>query len=410
MNANENLVKKHKVEDSDYEEIEEIEEDNEEEKKSKSGGSHQDSAKKKMIKMMGFIIVGAILFIFILFILSLFTKKNYEYEDIEEVLVNAAEGYFKDYPDSLPKEDGSVVEIDSSNLTAAGKMKDLSEYLKEGDSCSATVQVEKSGSDYLYTPFLNCGDSYSTVELYNKIVKDEDIVTAGDGLYSRGSSYYYRGEYVNNYVKLDKSLWRIVKVTGDNNIVLINDEGLEFTQPWDNRYNESRLYESGINTYSVSRMREYLDRIYTDPVEDDGEVILSKKDKAKLVSYNICTGKRSSNSETKDNSEECKEVVKNQKLGLLTLSDYLYASLDPNCKSANTRSCMNYNYLSIDDEWWLVTANSDDSSTAFKVDRDGVVKADITATYSRVRPVIYLNSKVLLKKGKGTKKDPYILK
>ena len=97
-------------------------------------------------------------------------------------------------------------------------------------------------------------------------------------------------------------------------------------------------------------------------------------------------------------------------MGLLTLSDYLYASLDPNCKSANTRSCMNYNYLSIDDEWWLVTANSDDSSTAFKVDRDGVVKADITATYSKIRPVIYLNSKVLLKKGKGTLKDPYVLK
>ena len=66
MNANENLVKKQKVEDSDYEEIEEIEEDEEKEKKSKSSDSYQDSAKKKMIKMMGFIIGGAIIFIFIL--------------------------------------------------------------------------------------------------------------------------------------------------------------------------------------------------------------------------------------------------------------------------------------------------------------------------------------------------------
>ena len=410
MNGNDNLVKKQKKDEEEFEEeIEEIEDDFEE-KPSKTKNSYQDSAKKKMIMVMGFIVGGAIILILILFILSLFTKKNYEYEDIEEILVNAAEGYFKDYPDSLPKEDGSIVEIDSSNLTAAGKMKDLSEYLQEGVACTGTVQVEKSGSEYLYTPFLNCGDNYSTVELYKKIVNDEDIVTAGDGLYSKGSSYYYRGEHVNNYVKMDKSLWRIVKVTGDDNIVLINETGLEYTQPWDNRYNESRLYESGINSYSISRMREYLERIYKEPVEDDGELILSKKDKAKLVSYNVCTGKRAPTSETKDNTEECKEVVRDQKLGLLTLSDYLYASLDPNCKSANTRSCMNYNYLSIDDEWWLVTANSTDTSTAFKVDRDGVVKADITATYSKVRPVIYLNSKVLLKKGSGTEKDPYVLK
>ena len=286
MNVNENLVKKQKKDDDDFvEEVEDMEV--EEEESSKSHKSGDDSAKKRLMKMMAFIIAGAILLIFILFILSLFTKKNYEYEDIEEVLTTAAEAYFKDYPDSLPANDGDIVEIDSSNLVAAGKMKDLSEYLQEGVTCSGTVQVEKSGSEYLYTPFLNCGDNYSTVELSKKIVNDDDIVTAGDGLYSRGGSYYFRGEYVNNYVKMDNSLWRIVKVTSDDNIVLIHADGLEYSQPWDNRYNESRLYESGINKYSISRVREYLDRIYKDPVADDGEDILSKKDKAKLVSYNI---------------------------------------------------------------------------------------------------------------------------
>lgn len=410
MNVNENLVKKQKSEEEEeFEEVEDIEFE-EEEKRSSSHGSKDDSAKKKLMKMMAFIIAGAVILIFILFILSLFTKKKYEYEDIEEVLTTAAEAYFKDYPESLPADDGDIVEVDSSNLVAAGKMKDLSEYLQEGVTCSGTVQVEKSGSEYLYTPFLNCGENYTTVELYKKIVNDDAIVSSGDGLYSRGGSYYFRGEYVNNYVKMDNSLWRIVKVTSDDNIVLIHADGLEYSQPWDNRYNETRLYESGINKYSISRVREYLDRIYNDPVADDGEDILSKKDKAKLVNYNVCTGKRDANSEAKDNTLECKEVLREQKLGLLTLSDYLYASLDPSCKNANTRSCMNYNYLAMEDEWWLVTANSADSSTAFKVDRDGIVKSDITATYSKIRPVVYLNSKVLLKSGKGTEKNPYVLK
>ena len=133
MNVNENLVKKQKNEEEEFEEVEDIEiEEEEKEKQSSSHGSSDDSAKKKLMKMMAFIVAGAVILIFILFILSLFTKKKYEYEDIEEVLATAAESYFKDYPDSLPGEDGDIVEIDSSNLVAAGKMKDLSEYLPEG--------------------------------------------------------------------------------------------------------------------------------------------------------------------------------------------------------------------------------------------------------------------------------------
>ena len=408
MNVNENLVKKADKEEEVFEEEEEIELEDDSNNSKKD--SYKDSAKKRMIKTMGFILAGTVLLLIIMFIVSLFTSRKYDYEDIEKVLVNAAESYFKDYPESLPQEDGSVVEIDSSNLVAAEKMKDLSEYAPKDVACTGSVQVEKSGSEYLYTPYLNCGDNYTTVELYKKITDEDNIVTAGDGLYSRNGSFYYRGENVNNYVKLDKDLWRIVKVTSDDNVVLIHANGLEYSQPWDDRYNESRLYESGINSYGISRAREYLERIYSKPVEDDGELILSKNDKAKLVNYNLCTAKRDPNSTQNDNSLECQEALKEQKIGLLTLSDYMYASLDPNCKNASTKSCMNYNYLAIDDEWWLVTANSADSSTAYKVDRDGIIKVDTTATYSKMRPVIYLNSKVLIKSGKGTTEKPYKLK
>ena len=146
------------------------------------------------------------------------------------------------------------------------------------------------------------------------------------------------------------------------------------------------------------------------PSEDNGEVIFSDKDKARIVSYTLCVGNRSADSETKNNSEECRQKVQQQKLGLLTLSDYLYASLDTTCKSANTKSCMNYNYLSMDDEWWLITPNAENTSTVFKVDRTGVVKADIASTYSKVRPVVYLNNHIMYAGGKGTAEDPYTVK
>ncbi len=398
MNTNFNLVKKPKKDD-DFEDDDDLEESN--------SSSIDFEAKMKMFKFMGIIVAVMVVILLILYCVSLLSGNHYTYPEIENILKEAAVSYFKDHPETLPANEGSVVEIDSSNLVVAEKMKDLSEYTEEGVVCSGTVQVEKAGTDYLYTPYLNCGDAYTTVELYKKIVSESEIVTSGYGLYSFNGNYVYRGESVNNYVKLGKSLWRIVKVTSNNNIVLISVDGATYTQPWDNRYNEERLYEAGINQYSASRVKEFLEKIYSNPSEKDGEVLLTKADKAKMVSYSVCTGKKSPTSELKDNSEECVEVLQNQKLGLLTLSDYLYASVDPNCKSASTKSCMNYNYLAITQDWWLATANKDDTSTVFSVDRNGVVKTETAGNYAIVRPVITLNSKVLYKSGKGTLEKPF---
>lgn len=397
-----NLVKKpKKEEDNIVDEEEDIELDEDK-------SSPNQDAKKKMIKFMLIIICGLVFLLIILYVASLLSPKSYTYEEVETILKNAAQSYFADYPESLPKVEGTIIEIDSSNLVEAGKMNNISDYM-DGAICTGTVQVELSGTEYLYTPYLNCGEIYSTVELANKVL-NESTVNSGYGLYSTNTGYAFRGEDVNNYVQLDKSLWRIVKVTSNNNLVLISAEGVPYTQYWDNRYNEERLYEAGINQYDASRIKDYLNKIYTKPSEEDGEVLLSNSDKAKMISFNVCTGKRSINSETKNNTEECTKYIQNQKMGLLTLSDYLYASIDPNCKSASTKSCKNYNYLTLKEDWWLVTANKDDTSTVFSVSRSGNVTAENASNYAIVRPVIYLNSRVLYKDGNGSKDKPYTVR
>ena len=422
MNVNENLVKKNKTE-IDYDEVED--DDNEtynDDNNSSSSNNNGDDAKKRLIKIMMFIVIGTVCFIFILFVLSLFTKKSYKYNEVEEILSNAAKEYFNDHPESLPKEDGSVVEIDSSNLVVEVKMKDLSEYLKDGKSCTGSVQVEKIGADYVYSPYLNCGTDYITIELYKKIVNDNNIVTSGNGLYSRGGAYHYRGEKLNNYVRLDHSLWRVVKVTSDNNIALISDSSVGIATPWDDRYNEATGLENGKNIYKLSRIKDYFEDVYKkvydedSNIDDDGYVlsgdsIFTNKDKSKLDSYNLCVGKNGINNTEKDNSIECKDVLKNQKIGLLTLSDYLYASLDEKCTSASSNSCANYNYLAdFDDDWWLATGNSADTMSVYYVNKSGFVKSINASSLGDVRPVIYLNSRALYKSGTGTKDDPYVLK
>lgn len=406
MGINFNIVKKPKTEEDDGEELEEVEVEEDDSKSSKGY-----DPKKKMIKFMGIIVVVMIAILLILFIASsLGNKKSntYSYSDLESVLEKAAKSYFKDNKQLLPEEDDYSVEVTDSELVAAGKMNNLSDYpTKDGVACTGVVTVQKEDDEYLYTPVLNCGDKYTSVSLSTKVLDTNEVVSSGDGLYSRSGEYIFRGENVNNYVQLDNSLWRIVKITADDEVVLINQEGAGYTTPWDNRYNEEKKYETGINNYSVSRIKDYLDKVYKNPDENLKQDIFSKKDKTKLVSYDLCIGRKSVTSEDKKNTEECKQKLKDQKYGLLTLSDYLYASVDPNCKSADTKSCKNYNYLITNGDWWLMTGNSANTYEAYVVKSNGTVRLDYTSNYALARPVIHLKSDVLYKSGKGTETKPY---
>jgi hypothetical protein len=83
------------------------------------------------------------------------------------------------------------------------------------------------------------------------------------------------------------------------------------------------------------------------------------------------------------------------------------ASIDPNCKSAETRSCKNYNYLAIDSEWWTLTGDSSDNSSVYMIDRNGIVKSNNASNYAALRPVVYLNSNVMFNKGNGSLEKPY---
>ena len=390
------------------EELDETEDEYEEESKPSSSSSNNNDDKKKMIKMMamllGIVIVGMLL----LFFVTSLTGGSKTYEEIEDIMVSAAKSYFEDHPDNLPKKDGGTQTVDVSILVAEEKMKDLSKYTDA--ICTGTVKVEKSGSTYLYVPNLNCGESYASQELHEKVRDDNDIVSSGYGLYNKGGNYVFRGENVNNYVQLDNALWRIVKITSSDNVVLVMDEPLGTLLPWDDRYNQETSYNAGINNYSSSRIKEKLEELYSTADEDVTSTFLSDSDKAKLVSFNMCIGKRGEEETGVEQAVECTEVVRDQKVGLLTAADYMNASIDTSCTTASSLNCQNYNYLLTDTSWWLVTASPKNTYSAYMVEANSGLKVSNTLMYARLRPVIHLNSNVLYKSGSGTAEDPYIVK
>ncbi len=403
-NFNNGKTNEIKTED-DYEEEKDLDEST-----SSSSSSAKDDVKRTMLRFM-FIIIGVVVFIaIILLIASIFMKPKYTYDDLEDVLHDAAVAYFKDNKDQLPQAVGGIVEIEANNLITAEYMKPLSEYAGEETNCDGSVTVEKTNSGYLYTPYLKCGEDYTTTELYNIVTSSDKITQSGYGLHSLNGYYVFRGEDVNNYIELDERVWRIVKIDRNGQMYLISQDEVGMSTDWDDRYNEDASYAAGINNYGSSRIREFLQKVYVDPDEDSDELILSAKDKKRIVQYNLCTGKRSLTEEGNNNSIECSETTRNQTLGLLTLSDYMAASIDPNCKNSTSHSCSNYNYLVVNYEWWLATANKSSNYEAYQIKANGAIKSENTSTYANARAVILLNKNAIYKSGKGTEKNPYKVK
>lgn len=378
---------------------------NEEKKQKPSDKSHNFNTDlgKKLLIFGGVIIIGVAL---IAVVLLLFSNKTYTYDDIEKIMTSAAESYFSDHPKRLPTTETQRVEIDVDTLVASEYMKEMVTYTGEEVSCSGKVTVQTNGDGYLYVPNLDCGKSYVTRSL--KEVVTNKVVTEGYGLYEVGDSYVYRGENVNNYLKLDNALWRIVKVTSDGQFMLILDDDMSESVPWDDRYNSQVGYNVGINTFSASRIKDSILENYNTNEED--RTILSDDDRSKTVSFDLCVGKRSVSDTTKDNSVECSEILENQKVGLLTASDFMMGSIDPNCKTVVDYSCQNYNYLATSYKWWLITAVKDNTKEAYGVNSAGVVEVTTTSSYMYPRLVIMLDSNVLFKSGKGAESKPYKIK
>lgn len=366
--------------------------------------------KRKLIKIMVIIGMGMLLLLLILSIASKLGKKSYTYEDVEAIMKSAAESYFNENSSNLPKSDGQSVELDVNNLINSGRMKSLDEYLgEEGNSCTGKVQVKKVADKYVYTSYLNCGSNYSTKVLSDTITKETNLVGSGYGLYYQNNAYVFRGEDVNNYVQMDAQLWRIVRVNSDKTVLLTLAKPLNYTVVYDDRYNSQSDDDNGINTYATSRIKEQLELVFnTEEKTSEERYILSEEDKAHLVKYDVCVGKMNYTDKIHDNSLEC-SMTTQEYMGLLTVSDYMNASIDTGCTEVSSQGCQNYNWLGANGSYWLVTPSTKNTSSAYKVS-NGVIKINVTNEFNRLRPAITLSAGTLISDGDGTKDNPYIVK
>jgi len=356
---------------------------------------------KKLVKIMIIGIVLVVALFLIIWIVNLVKGNTLSFDKIEDKMVSAANSYYKDNPDLLPKDDTYKIELTAATLAEKGYMKVLEEYTEENVSCTGKVIVLNNNGDYTLEPKLNCGSDYTTESLVEKITSKDNIVTTGDGLYKSNGEYIYRGEKLNNYVSFAGKTWQIIKITENNEIRMIQDDYFEQVD-WDNRYNDDQKTSSGINNYEVSRIKDDLEKIY------NGNTF-SSENKAKIVPKKLCIGKRKDTDTTKDGSVECSSLTKEYlPLGLLQANEYLAASLDSGCTDLNKKQCTNYNFLSnFDRNFWTITADSDSTANVYHIDY--LPQSLPARTYAVIKLVINVSGEVNYIKGNGSLENPYVI-
>ena len=221
--------------------------------------------KKTLIIAGGSILGILLLLILVVWLMTVFKGKYLSYEKVEDKIVEATKKYYKEKPELLPVTDGRYT-LSYDTLVEGEYIKPLNEMLRDGDNCTAEIYVIKSGSDYTYAPKLDCGDNYTSVELYKQVLAKTDIVDVGSGLYQdEDGNYYFKGKVSNNYVALGHKkvkketkdiLWQIISISSDGTIKIRSTEPTEEKYLYDNRFNKDRNSDSGYNDFEDSVLHE----------------------------------------------------------------------------------------------------------------------------------------------------------
>lgn len=229
---------------------------------------------------------------------------------------------------------------------------------------------------YYYRKFNKKTESGETIQLLSSTIRTNNPnVTIGDGLYNVGSEYIFKGKNVNNYVMYSGLLWRIVKINNDGSINLVTEDIMnEF------------MWGTEKSKYDTSQVRNWLNK-----TEDNTGIFYKNlyNPNEYLKNTTLCLDMVSN-----IGSSTCKEMLTDDIVGMLSLSDYTNSIVDDET------------YLNIEDEYWLSSISSE--GNAWFVDFDKISKTVVTDAYG-IRPMITLDSTVYFEKGDGTKENPYTI-
>ena len=223
------------------------------------------------------------------------------------------------------------------------------------------------------------------------------IVNEGDGLYKdeyEDGRYAYKGAAPDNYIWFNNEMWRIISIESDNTYKIIKNETLSNRQ-WDTNNINNWKTPSTLNTYLSSNYYN----------------TLSAKAKNQMVSHDWSVGKVEYN-----NDDLINQIYREQletwtgSVGLIVSSEYIRANTNiEQCNSLNkvnlnVAECVKTNWLSGIDYWSITTYTNEIYAYSVRIDGRFTIHFSNDPNFA-VRPVVYLNSNIILI-GSGTYKSP----
>lgn len=293
------------------------------------------------------------------------------------------------------------------------------------------------------------GESFSDVILSNEYA----TLNTGDGLYQYDSKYYFSGADINNYVEFNDEIWRIVSIEEDGSVKIVKDSVVEISKIsqyesnstfWGNYYSDyhkNKITSEGKVPFDIKAKRP-LDTTLTnsycnntkngcnaydkgnffDLVVDDESIMkvyleevffpnMTKTAQEQVQNYTLNIGIIETNKKIDVvlSSEQTNTTI--SFIGLLNVSDYVYATQDTTCRNSfDKENCAYSNWLTISNyQYYLLNGKKvDGNAQVWTVSTSGKIASQDASNNYYLRPVVVLNKNITAT-GTGHIDDKYIL-
>ena len=215
--------------------------------------------------------------------------------------------------------------------------------------------------------------------------------------------YFFIGANPNNYITFNDETagWRIISVECDGSIKIMRTANI-------NTSNKLLYWDTSSNNWSrPANLNIYLNNTYYNDLNSTAQSQIVAKDwSIGAVTWD--------NNDLADQINDENEAKWNGKVALVTVSEYLRGNSNKNSCSSfrlnnyNSSSCINTNWMYINDYWWTLSPCDGTSNRSFDVFSNGYINYyNVNYSDYAVRPVVYLSSDIKITGGDGSQSNPY---
>ena len=358
------------------------------------------------------------------------SKSNYRYQ-FSVTNTGSNKIYYSVYVKDVEVYDSNI----RINLINDSKEEIYNEKLKKGENLiESVIELEPNKTDR-YTININNKNNKSSIkgliyiqnesldnESFQDVILNDNIINnktktdigtiskENEGLIRAtddyGTTYYYRGNVDNNYVKIGNLNFRIIRINGDGTVRLILDDNIEETYPFINSLledkNNSVLFENSsikdeLYSWLNNNLFDYTDLFVASNFCTDSSFEQIKDDiKYSNNHYRIENG---------NYTFSCYKDSYLSKIGFISTDEIIFAG---GSVSENNNKYYLYNPNITKDTWTVSSYSSKDEVKLYTLTSSGKLGNNSITDKSGIRPVINIGVKARVT-GQGTKENPYVI-